>query len=74
MVVLAPGADEPVTVAGSGGEVWDLLDRPRSAEELVSELSGRFAADPETIRADVVALLAELVDAGALEEVPPAGT
>jgi len=73
VVVLAPGADEPLTITGSGGEVWDLLDRPRTTEDLVSELSRRFPTDPATIRADVVELLAALASAGALEAIPAVG-
>jgi Coenzyme PQQ synthesis protein D (PqqD) len=68
--VLAPGAEEPLTVTGSGQDVWDLLDRPQSTEELVSALSSRFTADPATIRDDVVALVERLAAAGALEELP----
>ena len=74
MIVLAPGADEPVTVTGSGLAVWDLLDRPRSTDGLVAELSERFAADPATIRADVEALVGRLAEAGALQEVPESRT
>ncbi len=70
VVVLAPGADEPLTVTGSGRDIWDLLARPRSTEDLVSALSEQFAADPASIRPDVVALVARLAAAGALEELP----
>jgi hypothetical protein len=74
VVVLAPGAEEPVTIAGSGGAVWELLDRPRTTEDLVSELSQRYSTDPETVRRDLDGLLAQLAGAGALEEVPPLGS
>ena len=60
-------------MTGSGRAVWDLLARPRTTEELVSALSERFAADPATIRTDVVALVARLAAAGALEELPGRG-
>ena len=73
MVVLAPGAEEPVTIAGSGGVVWDLLARPRTTEELVRELSQRFSTDPATLAEDLAGLLDQLAAAGALEEVPPLG-
>ena len=73
VVVLAPGADEPLTIAGSGGAVWELLDRPRTTEELAEELSSRYATDPATVRRDLDGLLEQLATAGALEEVPPVG-
>ena len=47
-------------MTGSGRDVWDLLARPLSTEDLVSALSERFAVDPATIRDDVVALVARL--------------
>ena len=73
VVVLAPGAEDPVTIAGSGGAVWELLARPRSTEELARELSERFSTDPANLTEDLGALLGRLAAAGALEEVPPLG-
>jgi hypothetical protein len=69
VVVLAPTAEEPVTIVGSGQEVWELLDRPRSLDELVSELSERHPAPAGAIRADVADLLDRLTALGALDEV-----
>lgn len=60
-------------MTGSGRDVWDLLARPLSTEDLVSALSERFAVDPATIRDDVMALVARLAAAGALEELPGPG-
>ena len=71
--MLAPGAEEPITIAGSGTAVWELLDRPRTTEELVEELSRRYATDRATVRRDLDDLLGPLASAGALEEVPPLG-
>jgi hypothetical protein len=73
VVVLPPGAEEPLTVTGSGREVWDLLARPCRTDDLVQALSERFPADPATIRGDVEALVAQLVAAGAVEELPAVG-
>ena len=70
LVLMPPGADEPVTVAGSGSAVWNLLDRPRDLEELVSDLVERFDADPTTVRADLGPLLDHLVTLGALDDLP----
>jgi hypothetical protein len=73
VVVLAPGAEDPVTIAGSGAAVWELLARPRTTEELVHELSARFSTDPATLAEDLSGLLGQLAAAGALEEVPALG-
>lgn len=40
--------------------VWDLLETPRTAEQLLSVLTEEFDAAPEVLRADVQALLSEM--------------
>lgn len=70
LVLMPPGADEPVTVAGSGSAVWSLLDRPRSLAELVRDLAERFDADPTTVREDLEPLLDRLATLGALDDLP----
>jgi hypothetical protein len=68
VVVLASGATEPVTISGSGGAVWTLLDRPRGLEELTALLAQRFSVEPDEIQRDLVGLLAQLVELGAIED------
>ncbi len=74
VVIFAPAAPAPVTIVGSGQEVWSLLERPHSLDELVAALSERYPAPETTIRADVSALLGQLSRLGALDElVDPRG-
>jgi len=61
-------------VTGPGREVWDLLARPCSTDDLVEALCQQFQADPATVRGDVEALLSQLLAAGAVEELPAVGT
>jgi hypothetical protein len=70
VVLLAPGAREPLTLAGTGRVLWAALDRPLTLEELAGDLAAAFAADPAQVRADIRATLADLVRIGALEELP----
>ena len=51
----------------TGTFVWRGLSDGRTVEEIADDLSARFAAPLERIRADVVALVARLRDRGLLE-------
>jgi Coenzyme PQQ synthesis protein D (PqqD) len=62
VVCLPPGSSEPVTLAGTAPEVWDLLERPRSLEELASELAGRHGIDAETVANDVLPVLRRMAE------------
>jgi hypothetical protein len=61
LVHLASGAT--FRLNGAGKAVWDALSGGRTVEEVVPTLRG---APPDRIRADVDALIGDLVDAGLL--------
>lgn len=44
----------------TGQAVWELLETPRSLDELVEELVRRFDVEPDQCRDDVSAFLADL--------------
>lgn len=44
----------------TGQAVWQLLEQPRTIEELVDALVARFEVTPEQCRHDVVEFLADL--------------
>jgi hypothetical protein len=69
VLCLPPGATEPVTLAGTGPEVWDLLQRPRSLGELAAELAARHGTDPEIVARDVMPVLEHLGVLGLIEPV-----
>jgi hypothetical protein len=60
VVLLPKGADEPVTLPGTGAAVWDLLEEPATLGQLVETLSEVYGGQPSTIAHDVAALLDEL--------------
>ena len=66
VVVDRPGDDEALVLAGPASEAWALLAEPWTAAELTADLAGRYGERPETVRADVIAMLDQLRDAGAL--------
>lgn len=59
---------DPVTVTGGGAAVWELLDRPRTRDELVAILVDAYGADPAVVDRDVAALLADLEQQGYVEQ------
>jgi len=55
-----------------GSIVWNLLDGEATVDELVSDLSAAFAAEPGLIRRDMERLLARLEEAFLLGDSPVA--
>jgi len=70
VLVLPLDADEALTLAGTGPEVWDLLESPISLTDLTAELAARHDADRTVVEADVAALLDRLAVAGVVEPAP----
>ena len=60
VVLLPVGADEPVSLPGTGAAVWDLLAEPATLPELVDALADVYGGDPSTIARDVAELLERL--------------
>jgi hypothetical protein len=69
VLFLPPGATEPVTLAGTGPEVWDLLEDPHSLHALAAELAARHGTDPEVVAGDVSPVLEELAALGVVQAV-----
>ena len=60
-VVLMPaGADDVLTLAGTGPAVWELLAEWRTYDDLVEHLAAAYGATPEAVSGDLEPLLAEL--------------
>ena len=53
-----------------GSRVWELLEEPRSIDEVCATLHGEYEVDPETCRADVTALVEELREAKLVRDAP----
>jgi hypothetical protein len=70
VVLLAPAAPEPLTLAGTGRALWAALDHPVTTSELAAELAAAFAVDRDRVEADIAPTLAELARIGAIEEAP----
>jgi hypothetical protein len=69
ILCLPPDESEPVTLAGTGPELWDLLQTRQSLSELAAELAARHRVDPEVVTADVRRMLERLAALGVLDPV-----
>jgi Coenzyme PQQ synthesis protein D (PqqD) len=67
VVVLPIDAEDPITVAGTGVDVWDLLDTWRTVEGIAELLAPRYDTAPDVIAGDVAVLVGRLHDGGALD-------
>lgn len=67
VVLLGPGMSDPITIAGPGPQLWELLRAARTEDEIVTELADVFSTDPGVVRRDVGPILRELVSIGLIE-------
>lgn len=68
-LLTAPGREDVVSLAGTAGEVWRLLETPQTFSSLVEALSRAYRGAPETIASDVERLLSQFLDQGWAESV-----
>ena len=66
VILLHVGADDPLTLPGTGAAVWDLLEEPASLAELVALLAEAYEEDPAVVEHDVTTLLTDLEALGAV--------
>jgi len=67
LLVAAVPPHPPTRIGGSAALVWAHLAEPVTVDALVARLADDAAAAPEVVRADVLALLAQLEPLGLLE-------
>ena len=68
-VVFNTATRVPYILNGTGSEIWDLCDRPRSLDELVDHLFQKHGVDTKSAASDVNAFVKELKKRGLLDEV-----
>jgi hypothetical protein len=67
LVMLDPKSSVYFGLDPVGNRIWELLERPRSVDELCHALEGEFDVTAETCQADVLGFLEQLSDAELLE-------
>jgi len=53
----------------SGGRIWELIDRNRSVQQIEQLLLEEFDTSPEQLEEDLLRLLDQLQELGAIEAV-----
>jgi hypothetical protein len=48
---------------GIGTRIWELLEAPRSVDDVCTVLIEEYEVDPETCRTEVLAFITDLLDA-----------
>jgi Coenzyme PQQ synthesis protein D (PqqD) len=67
-VMFSPRQDTYYGLDSIGGRVWELLEHPRTLDELCAILRGEYDVDAETCRTDVAALVEQLREAGLVRD------
>jgi len=68
-VVLQTKTETYYGVDGVGSRAWELLQQPRSVEEIQSEIVAEYDVDPERCRRDVESFVSDLLDERLVERV-----
>jgi Coenzyme PQQ synthesis protein D (PqqD) len=67
VMMMNPDRAEFVTVSPTGAQVWDALETPSTADDIVQRLLPKWpGADPEQMLKDIDAFLVKLEEAGAV--------
>jgi hypothetical protein len=72
MVLLDLDSEEFFGLDGVGARVFELLEEPRSFDDVITTLLREYDVDPETLTADVTALVSDLVARKLVVIDPPA--
>ena len=73
VVLLPPEADDVLTLAGTGPEIWELLAEWRTVADLVEILAAAHETSTDVVAADLVPLLAELESEGVVQTAADSG-
>lgn len=67
-VMFSPQRDTYFGLDPIGGRVWELLEQPRSLDELCAVLCDEYDVDADICRTDVGALIDEMREAGLVRD------
>ncbi len=70
VVVLGRAAVIPVTLSGSGAELWEAFRTPRLQSEVIEAFARDYHVAASVVAADVAPVIDRLVSVGALDANP----
>ncbi|MGH2579344.1 MAG: PqqD family protein [Actinomycetota bacterium] len=69
LILAAVGREGFQVLSATAGDVWRLLERPMTVEQLVETVSSVYSVSGEVISRDMDELLAHLLELGLIESV-----
>jgi len=72
-VIIVQDAGEAIVLNEVGTRVLELIDRKMSSRQIIDDLCEHFEVDIEQATNDLESYLAELLEAGVVEVIDPAG-
>jgi hypothetical protein len=55
-----------ISLSETGGRIWELMEVPRSVDDLCNALGQEYQAEPEVVRADVLMFMESMQGEGAV--------
>ncbi|MBS0534758.1 MAG: PqqD family protein [Proteobacteria bacterium] len=71
LVMMSATSRHYVGLSEVGARIWELIEQPRSLDDVCAMLQGEYDVAPEVCRDEVEAFLKELMDHGAVALDPP---
>jgi hypothetical protein len=71
LVMMSAAKSNYIGLSDVGARIWELIETPRSLDEVCAQLVQEFEVAPEVCRAEVEAFLNDLVKDGAAALDPP---
>ena len=66
-VILGLQSDEYFSLKGVGARIWEIIQEPKTAREILNTILNDYAVEPERGERDLLAVLQELADEGLVE-------
>ena len=71
LVMMSATSRHYVGLSEVGARIWELIEQPRSLDDVCAMLQGEYDVAPQVCRDEVEAFLKELMDHGAVALDPP---
>lgn len=67
VVILGLQSEEYFSLEGVGARIWEMIQEPRTVQEILDAILNNYAVEPERCERDLLAVLGELADEGLIE-------
>ena len=67
VVILGLQSEEYFSLEGVGARIWEMIQEPRTVQEILDAILNNYAVEPERCERDLLAVLGELADEGLVE-------